>query len=60
MEPLAYTLDEVAAVTRLSKSEIKRRIAAGEIIVAKVGRRTLVRRERVDEFLLAQELGGAA
>lgn len=59
MEPLAYTIDEAAEITRLSRSEIKRHIKSGELVVARVGRRVLVRRDRLDEWLIANERGAA-
>jgi len=41
-EKLAYSIEEAAAATSISKSSIYNRIATGEIVVAKVGRRTVI------------------
>lgn len=41
-EKLSYSIEEAVAATSISKSSIYNRIATGEIIVAKVGRRTVI------------------
>lgn len=41
-EKLSYSIEEAVAATSISKSSIYNRIAAGEIAVAKVGRRTVI------------------
>lgn len=55
MEALAYTVAEAAEVTRLSESEIKRHVRSGDIIAARVGRRVLIRPERLNEWLISRE-----
>lgn len=41
-EKLAYSIQEAVAATSISKSNLYARIASGEIIASKVGRRTLI------------------
>lgn len=41
-EKLSYSIEEAVAATSISKSSLYNRIATGEIIAAKVGRRTVI------------------
>lgn len=41
-EKLAYSIEEAVAATSISKSNLYARIASGEIIASKVGRRTVI------------------
>jgi hypothetical protein len=50
-QPLAYTLDEIPQVARVGISKIKEEIAAGELPVVKIGKRTLVLDEDLRTYL---------
>ncbi|SKB85341.1 DNA binding domain-containing protein, excisionase family [Sphingopyxis flava] len=41
-EKLAYSIEEAVAATSISKSSLYARIAKGEIVASKVGRRTVI------------------
>jgi len=50
-EPDAYKLEQAAKQLGLSSRELRRRIAAGELPVRRVGRVTLISREAISQFL---------
>jgi excisionase family DNA binding protein len=50
-EPLVYTVEEAAAVTTLGRSTIKQQIADGKLRVIRVGRRVLIPRQSLEDFL---------
>ena len=41
-EKLSYSIQEAVAATSISKSSLYNRIATGQIVAAKVGRRTVI------------------
>jgi excisionase family DNA binding protein len=51
-QPLAYTLDEIPQAGRIGKSKIKEEIAAGELPIVKIGKRTLVLHEDLHAYLV--------
>lgn len=54
-ERLTYTLAEVAAITRISRTVLFELIRKGELPIVKLGRRTLIRRAVIEEFLSTHE-----
>ena len=50
-EKLAYSVDEAAAQTSLSKSHLRNEIRAGNLKVRKIGRRILVLNEDLQAYL---------
>ena len=48
---LALTLDEVCGLTGLGLASIRRAIAAGQLRSGQLGRRVIIRRADVDDFL---------
>ncbi|HZU78110.1 MAG TPA: helix-turn-helix domain-containing protein [Dehalococcoidia bacterium] len=50
-QPLALGLDGAADAIGVSKRTIQRAIAAGELPVARVGKRTLIRTEHLRQWL---------
>jgi hypothetical protein len=50
-QPLAYTIDEIPQAARIGISKIKEEIAAGELPVVKIGKRTLVLDEDLRAYL---------
>jgi excisionase family DNA binding protein len=55
-QPDAYRTAEVATVLRLSRREVQRLTASGELRSVRVGRARLVPREAVAEFLARRSL----
>ena len=56
----ALSVKQAARSCGLSERTLRNYIATGDLRVARVGRRVLVRPERLDEFLQSLESGGAA
>jgi excisionase family DNA binding protein len=54
--PAAYRLDEAAAQLGVSRREVQRLIAAGELRSVKAGRVRLVPRDAIAEFLARRSL----
>jgi len=50
-EPLAYTVDEAAQATRLSRDLLYDEMRAGRLAYLKVGRRRIITRQHLDAFL---------
>ena len=51
LEPLAASISDTSKVAGLSRSEIYRRLAAGDIRAVKSGNRTLIIMDSVREYL---------
>jgi excisionase family DNA binding protein len=51
IEPLAYTVDEAAKATRLSRDLLYDEMRAGRLAYLKVGRRRIITRQHLDAFL---------
>ena len=51
IEPLAYTVDEAAQATRLSRDLLYDEMRAGRLAYLKVGRRRIITRQHLDAFL---------
>jgi excisionase family DNA binding protein len=51
IEPLAYTADEAAQATRLSRDLLYDEMRAGRLAYLKVGRRRIITRQHLDAFL---------
>jgi len=51
IEPLAYTVDEAAQATRLSRDLLYDEMRAGRLSYLKVGRRRIITRQHLDAFL---------
>jgi excisionase family DNA binding protein len=51
IEPLAYTLEEAAEATRLSRDLLYDEMRAGRLAYLKVGRRRIITRQHLDAFL---------
>ena len=51
IEPLAYTVDEAAEATRLSRDLLYDEMRAGRLAYLKVGRRRIITRQHLDAFL---------
>ena len=51
IEPLAYTVDEAAAATRLSRDLLYDEMRAGRLAYLKIGRRRIITRQHLDAFL---------
>ena len=51
VEPLAYTVDEAAQATRLSRDLLYDEMRAGRLAYLKVGRRRIITRQHLDAFL---------
>ena len=49
--PLALTLDEAVAATKVSRSELYRAMQRGELAAKKQGRRTLILHNELSRFL---------
>lgn len=56
----ALSVAQAARSCGLSERTLRTYIATGHLRVARVGRRVLVRPERLDEFLRSLESGGSA
>jgi hypothetical protein len=52
-EPIALTLTEAVAASKLSKSEIYRAFNRGDLTAKKQGRRTLILRDELVRYLTA-------
>ena len=50
-ERLAYSLDEAAAITGLSRDLLYDQIRAGKLAYLKVGRRRIITRQHLEAFL---------
>jgi excisionase family DNA binding protein len=48
---IAYSVDELAEATSLSKVYLRKQIADGKLKAKKVGRRLLILQSQVDEYL---------
>jgi excisionase family DNA binding protein len=53
-ERLAYSVDEVAAVTGLSRDLLYDQMRAGNLAYLKVGRRRIITRQHLEAFLARQ------
>lgn len=51
MEPLAYRVEEAAALTKLGRTTLYREIAAGRLEAIKVGARTLIPRQALEDYI---------
>jgi excisionase family DNA binding protein len=51
VEPLAYTVEEAAQATRLSRDLLYDEMRAGRLAYLKVGRRRIITRQHLDAFL---------
>ena len=51
VEPLAYTVEEAAEATRLSRDLLYDEMRAGRLAYLKVGRRRIITRQHLDAFL---------
>jgi len=51
IEPLAYTVDEAAQATRLSRDLLYDEMRAGRLSYLKVGRRRIITRQHLEAFL---------
>ena len=51
IEPLAYTVDEAAQATRLSRDLLYDEMRAGRLAYLKVGSRRIITRQHLDAFL---------
>jgi excisionase family DNA binding protein len=51
VEPLAYSVDEAAQATRLSRDLLYDEMRAGRLAYLKVGRRRIITRQHLDAFL---------
>jgi excisionase family DNA binding protein len=51
IEPLAYTVDEAAQATRLSRDLLYDEMRAGRLAYVKIGRRRIITRQHLDAFL---------
>jgi excisionase family DNA binding protein len=54
---LAYTISQLAKVVGVGRSTLYAEIGAGRLVPSKVGRRTLITRERAKEWLLGLPTG---
>lgn len=61
-QPLAYSPADAATALGMSRAKLYELLAAGQIPVVKIGRRTLIRRDTLDRFLAEREApaGGGA
>ena len=50
-EPLAYTVEEAAQATRLSRDLLYDEMRAGRLAYLKVGRRRIITRQHLEAFL---------
>ncbi|AYJ86889.1 DNA-binding protein [Sphingomonas paeninsulae] len=50
-EPLAFTIPEAVATSRVSRSEIYAALQRGDLEAKKRGRRTLILREELQRFM---------
>ena len=57
---LALTLDEVCGLTGLGLASIRGAIAAGQLRSGRLGRRVIIRRTDVDDFLRKLPTRGAS
>lgn len=55
MDEIALTIDEAARVARTGRTKLYEEIAAGRLVVARVGRKTLVPTHRLRQWLAACE-----
>lgn len=51
MKQKFYTLKELAELTRMSEMSIRRKIAKGEIVSYKLGRKILFKKEEIDRWI---------
>ena len=51
LSPIAFTLDEATAVSKMSRTELYRAFRRGDLTAKKQGRRTLVLRDELERFL---------
>jgi excisionase family DNA binding protein len=51
IEPLAYTVDEAAEATRVSRDLLYDEMRAGRLAYLKVGRRRIITHQQLDAFL---------
>lgn len=50
-ERLAYSVDEVAAITGLSRDLLYNQMRAGKLAYLKIGRRRIITRQHLEAFL---------
>jgi len=55
-ETLAYTISDFARVASVGKTTIYEEIAAGRLIAAKIGAKTLIPADRAREWLRSREV----
>lgn len=53
VEPIAFTIPEAIAASKLSRTEIYRAFNRGDLAAKKNGRRTLILREDLERFMSA-------
>lgn len=58
--PLAYTVPEAVATTKIGRSLLYEEIKAGRLSVIKIGRRTLIRHEALSDWLMRAERESSA
>ena len=51
MDPLAFTIPEAVAISRVSRSEIYAALQRGDLVARKRGRRTLILRHDLELFM---------
>lgn len=56
METLAYTVSDFARVASVGKTTIYEEIAAGRLVAAKIGAKTLIPADRGREWLKSREV----
>lgn len=57
MQPLAYTIADVAQIARTGRTKLYAEINAGRLRVVRIGRKTLIRDEELRRWLKAHEVG---
>jgi excisionase family DNA binding protein len=56
MEPMTYTVDEIAALMRIARNSAYDGVRSGEIPSIRVGRRYLIPRERFHAWLNSEHV----
>jgi excisionase family DNA binding protein len=51
MEPLVLSIDEAAKALSIGKTKLYAELAAGRIVGTKLGKRTLIKRENLNEYI---------
>ena len=55
MDDLAFTIDEAARIAKTGRTKLYEEIGAGRLVVARIGRKTLIPAHRLREWLAAAE-----